>query len=266
MPSPDRSDGVPNRARDLAANLARVQARISAAGAGRAAGMVEPRLIVVTKFHPASDVVLLRDLGVQDVGENRDQEAAAKAADVAAATGSKSSTNAPVALRWHFIGQLQSNKAKSVVRYAAAVHSIDRPQLVRALSTAMQAEQDRTGRPDLGCFVQVNLDPAASARTETGAGAGRGGALPEHVLELAARIDNSPGLQLQGVMAVAPLGADAREAFTRLAEISAQLRGRFPAAGGISAGMSADLEDAIACGATHLRVGSDVLGPRPAVR
>jgi pyridoxal phosphate enzyme (YggS family) len=266
MPVPDRPEALPDRARDLAANLARVRARISAASAGRPAGMAEPRLIVVTKFHPASDVVLLRDLGVQDVGENRDQEASAKAADVAAATGADSSADASAALRWHFIGQLQTNKAKSVVHYAAAVHSIDRLQLVRALSTAMQAEQDRTGRPDLDCFVQVNLDPTASAGAGTGQGAGRGGALPEDVLELAARLDGSPGLQLRGVMAVAPLGADAREAFTRLAGISTLLRRRFPAAGGISAGMSADLEDAIACGATHLRVGSDVLGPRPAVR
>jgi PLP dependent protein len=268
MPAPDTAGAPTQRAGELAANLARVRARIQAATAQRPAGAEEPRLIVVTKFHPASDVILLRRLGVQDVGENRDQEAAAKAADVATATGKQLLRDipAPDALRWHFIGQLQTNKAKSVVHYAAALHSIDRVQLVRALSNAMQAEQDRSGRPDLECFVQVNLDPAAATPDPAPSSRNaRGGAAPEEVADLAAAIDSSPGLLLRGVMAVAPLGADAREAFTRLAAISTLLRSRFPAATAISAGMSSDLEDAIACGATHLRVGSDVLGPRPAV-
>ncbi|MDP9885163.1 pyridoxal phosphate enzyme (YggS family) [Sinomonas atrocyanea] len=229
------------RREELATRLAGVRERIRAAceAAGRAD---EPQLIVVTKFHPASDVRLLAALGVTDVGENRDQEASAKAAELA-----------DLGLRWHFIGQLQTNKAKSVAHYADAVHSVDRPQLVAALSKAVAA----AGREDqLACLIQVNLDPAAS---------GRGGALPADVLELAARIDGAPGLRLAGVMAVAPLGADPAEAFAGLADIAARVRERFPAATMVSAGMSQDLEAAVAAGATHLRIGTDVLGPRPAV-
>ena len=229
------------RREELATRLAGVRERIRAAceAAGRAD---EPQLIVVTKFHPASDVRLLAALGVTDVGENRDQEASAKAAELA-----------DLGLRWHFIGQLQTNKAKSVAHYADAVHSVDRPQLVAALSKAVAA----AGREDqLACLIQVNLDPAAS---------GRGGALPADVLELAARIDGAPGLRLAGVMAVAPLGADPAEAFAGLADIAARVRERFPAATMVSAGMSQDLEAVVAAGATHLRIGTDVLGPRPAV-
>ncbi|MFD1214912.1 YggS family pyridoxal phosphate enzyme, partial [Arthrobacter sp. GCM10027362] len=139
----------------LAANLAQVRGRISRAAAGR--GGAEPELIVVTKYFPASDVAALAELGVRDVGENRDQEASAKAAELPG-DGPWS------ALRWHFIGQLQTNKAKSVVRYAHAVHSVDRPALVAALSKAMLAEQERrraAGQPareELVCLIQVDLD------------------------------------------------------------------------------------------------------------
>jgi pyridoxal phosphate enzyme (YggS family) len=234
-------DDVQARRTEISANLARVRARISAAC--RAAGREdEPRLIVVTKFHPASDVRILADLGVQDVGENRDQEASGKAAELAG-----------LGLRWHFIGQLQTNKAKSVVRYADAVHSVDRASLVDALARAVAAQ----GRPgSLACLVQVNLDPAA---------AGRGGAAPEDVRALAQLIDEAPGLELAGVMAVAPLGADPVEAFARLGAVSGRLQERFPGATMVSAGMSQDLEAAVAAGATHLRIGTDVLGQRPAV-
>jgi hypothetical protein len=229
------------RREELADRLARVRERIRAA-CGAAGRTEEPRLIVVTKFHPASDVRLLAELGVTDVGENRDQEASAKAAELAG-----------LGLRWHFIGQLQTNKAKSVARYAEAVHSVDRPQLVAALSRAVVA----AGREDpLACLIQVNLDPRAS---------GRGGAAPADVPELGTLIDGSPGLRLAGVMAVAPLGADPAEAFARLAEVGGGLRRAFPEATMLSAGMSQDLEAAVAAGATHLRIGTDVLGPRPPV-
>lgn len=231
------------RRAQLAANLARVQERIAVAS--KAAGRAEPpRLIVVTKFHPASDVRLLADLGVTDVGENRDQEASEKAAELAG-----------LPLTWHFIGQLQTNKAKSVVRYADLVHSVDRPGLVAALGKAMAAS-GRDG--ELGCLVQVNLDPSASP--------GRGGALPDEVPALAELIDGTGGLRLAGVMAVAPLGYDPAAAFARLAAVSERVRERFPAATMVSAGMSQDLEEAVAAGATHLRIGTDVLGPRPTVR
>jgi hypothetical protein len=259
MPAARTADAAQPRAEQLRIGLERVRTRIGAAMEHRPAGAPEPTLIVVTKFHPASDVRLLADLGVRDVGENRDQEAAAKADEVSAAG------SAGADLRWHFIGQLQTNKAKSVVGYAQSVHSVDRHALARALSKAMVAEQERTGRKDLDCFVQINLDPAEADAAQLHP-VGRGGVRPADVLELAALIHGSPGLRLAGVMAVAPLGGYADAAFARLAVVSAELAADFPEATGISAGMSGDLEQAIAHGATHLRVGSDVLGARPALR
>lgn len=244
----------------LAANLARVRERIAAAAARRSGPA--PELIVVTKFFPSSDVAALAELEVRDVGENRDQEAAAKAAElevVPAAAG----------LRWHFIGQLQTNKAKSVVRYAYAVHSVDRLTLVKSLSKAMAAEQARRAeqggqpRKDLLVLLQVDLENR-TVQGDAGS-SGRGGACPEEIGALAAAVSEADGLELGGLMAVAPLGADPAEAFSRLMQYSADLRRTHPAAGMVSAGMSQDLEAAIAAGATHLRVGSDVLGPRPPV-
>lgn len=250
------------RSSELGRNLEQVRSRIATAAAARPAGMADPELIVVTKFHPAADVLLLAGLGVRDVGENKDQEAVAKSAEV-----SQQITGAT--LRWHFIGQLQSNKAKSVAGYAYSVHSVDRPGLVEALSTAVTAEQQRTGRADLLCFVQVNLDPAlatASGPAASGPASSRGGVPATDVVALAELIELAPGLRLAGVMAVAPRDSDADEAFARLAKVSAAVVQRFPQATAISAGMSQDLERAIAAGATHLRVGSDILGPRPALR
>lgn len=233
------------RGAELADRLGLVRQRIEAAV--HAAGRTDlPRLIVVTKFHPAADVRRLADLGVQDVGENRDQEAASKSVELA-----------DVDLRWHFIGQLQSNKAKSVAKYAASVQSIDRPQLIDALAKAIAREKDATGRSDLDCFIQVSLDDDA--------GAHRGGADSSDVEELAGKIASADGLRLSGLMAVAPLGADPDAAFEKLAGISEALRALHPAATGISAGMSQDLEAAVKFGATHLRIGSDILGSRPAV-
>lgn len=235
------------RLEQLRERLTAVRERIdnAVAGAGRAAR--RPRLIVVTKFHPAEDVRRLAALGVTDVGENRDQEAAAKAAQLE-----------DLGLSWHFVGQLQSKKAKSVVTYAAAVHSVDREALAAALAKAMAAESERTGRAPLDCFIQVSLDDDA--------GAHRGGAAPNEVPALAEQLAGAAGLRLAGVMAVAPLGADPAAAFEKLAGISGRLIEQFPDATGISAGMSQDLEHAVRFGATHLRVGSDILGPRPALR
>jgi uncharacterized pyridoxal phosphate-containing UPF0001 family protein len=265
------------RARELEAHLEAVRARIAAASAGRS----EPDLIVVTKYFPASDVRILADLGVTDVGENRDQEAAAKAAVLG-----------DLALRWHFIGQAQTNKAKSLVRYAHSIHSVDRAALVGALGKAMAAEQARRdaaglpGRPDLDCFLQFALDGAdepggapghapgdrpthtvGSAAGSAGGTptAGRGGALPAEAGDLARAVIATPGLRLAGVMGVAPLGAEPADAFALLLRISGTIRSVEPSASAVSAGMSGDLEAAVAAGATHLRIGSDVLGPRPAV-
>ncbi|XAS68976.1 YggS family pyridoxal phosphate-dependent enzyme [Micrococcaceae bacterium Sec5.7] len=221
----------------------RLRIAVAAAASGRDG---EPELIVVTKFHPAGDVRRLAALGITDVGENRDQEASEKSLQLQ-----------DLGLRWHFIGQLQSKKAKSVVRYAHAVHSVDRPQLVTGLERAVAAEQEKSGRSPLACFIQVSLDDDA--------GSHRGGAAPSDVPILAEQLASAEGLTLAGVMAVAPLGAEPDAAFERLAAISARLTAEHPGATGISAGMSQDLEAAIRFGATHLRIGSDILGWRPVV-
>ena len=233
------------RAAELAANLAEVQARVDAAclAAGRDPG--EVTLIVVTKTWPSDDVRRLAGLGVRDVGENRDQEAAPKAA---ATEG--------LDLRWHFIGQLQTNKAASVARYAELVHSVDRVSLVAALDKGAA----KAGRR-IGCLIEVDL---------TGGEEGRGGARPDDVAALADAIESSEHLDLRGVMGVAPLDRDDQRAasaaaFARLAAISADLRLAHPRATLISAGMSEDLEEAVVAGATHLRVGSAVLGTRPSL-
>ncbi|HEY5186435.1 MAG TPA: YggS family pyridoxal phosphate-dependent enzyme [Actinomycetes bacterium] len=226
-----------DRTVELAANLAEVHARIDAACRSAGRDPAEVTLVVVTKTWPADDVRLLAGLGVRDVGENRDQEAAPKAVACAG-----------LGLRWHFVGQLQSNKAKSVVRYADVVHSVDRPHLVRALAAAAESAGRR-----VGCLVQVRLEPVE----------GRGGAAPGDALALAAQIVGAAALDLLGVMAVAPLGEPPERAFARLAEVAAAVRREHPDATWVSAGMSGDLEAAVAAGATHVRVGTAVLGRRP---
>jgi|SRR4051794_33545714 PLP dependent protein len=230
------------RRAEIAENLQRVRARI--AEACRAAGRApdEVSLIAVTKFFPVTDAVHLAELGVTDLGENRDQEASAKAAAFAELS------QQPV--RWHFIGQLQTNKARSVARYAGLVHSVDRPQLAEALATAAE----RAGRV-LPVLVQLSLDAPT-------AGAGRGGSAQADLLELADQVAGLASLRLTGVMAVAPLGADPEPAFAELARAAVALRAAHPAATVISAGMSDDLEVAIRHGATHVRVGTALLGRR----
>lgn len=234
------------RMAELAQGLAAVQRRIESAVEASGRRGQPPTLIVVTKFHPAADIRRLAALGVHDVGENRDQEASSKAAELAG-----------LGLNWHFVGQLQSKKAKSVAKYAHAIHSVDRLALVDGLERAIVAEQERTGRGALECFIQVSL--------EDDAGAHRGGAAAAEVPFLAERLAAAVGLELAGVMAVAPLGASPEAAFEKLAAISATLVTEHPHATAISAGMSQDLEAAIRFGATHLRIGSDILGTRPAV-
>ncbi|MFE6776837.1 YggS family pyridoxal phosphate-dependent enzyme [Streptomyces sp. NPDC057702] len=234
-----------DRRRELADNLARVEERIAAACAASGRERSEITLIVVTKTYPASDVRLLAELGVREVAENRDQDAAPKAAACA-----------DLSLRWHFVGQLQTNKVRSVASYAGLVQSVDRKRLVSALSTAAT----RAGR-ELDCLLQVALD------AESGDAGGRGGVAPDGVAELADAVAGAEGLRLRGLMTVAPLAGPyegrPRAAFDRLAQISAGLRAAHPAATMVSAGMSSDLEDAVAAGATHLRVGTAVLGVRP---
>ncbi|MGK5639329.1 YggS family pyridoxal phosphate-dependent enzyme [Streptomyces sp. URMC 126] len=238
-----------DRRAQLAGNLARVEERIVDACAAAGRKRDEVTLIVVTKTYPASDVRLLAELGVRHVAENRDQDAAPKAAEC---------TDLP--LTWHFVGQLQTNKVKSVVNYADVVHSIDRVRLVTALSAAAVRKGRGPGR-EIGCLIQVALD------AETGDGAGRGGVAPDGVAALADALAEAEGLRPAGLMTVAPLAGPyagrPRAAFERLREIATDLRAAHPAANMVSAGMSADLEDAVAAGATHVRVGTAVLGVRP---
>ncbi|MFB9186118.1 YggS family pyridoxal phosphate-dependent enzyme [Dactylosporangium sucinum] len=229
---------VDARTEEIGRNLVQVRARIAAACAAAGRSPDEVTLVAVTKTYPARDVTRLAELGVHDVGENRDQEAGPKAEAVG-----------DPAVRWHFVGQLQRNKARSVVRYASAVHSVDSLRLVDALvDAAVKAE-----RPGpLDALVQVSLDDDEH----------RGGAVTGMVEQVAAAIAASPSLRLRGVMAVAPLDWEADDAFARLAAIAGRIRQRFPDAGWISAGMSNDLESAILHGSTHVRVGSALLGNR----
>jgi uncharacterized pyridoxal phosphate-containing UPF0001 family protein len=284
----------------LAANLEEVRGRIARAcqAAGREPESV--RLVAVTKTYPASDVELLASLGVTDVGENKDQEAAAKAAAVGGS------------LRWHFVGQLQRNKAKSVVRYADVVESVDSVRLAGALSRAALAHRDGS---ELEVLIQISLDgdearggviapspPSVSAEEDArtkrsslsvvssslsvpfepsvstslpsehigapfdNSDSSDSGGGDRDLWRVAAAIDEAGGLRLGGVMAVAPIGWDRDRAFGLLAGIGAAFRARYPAATTVSAGMSGDLEAAIRHGATHVRIGSSLLGMRNTLR
>ena len=231
-----------DRQTELEANLREVNRDIDAACQKYGRDRSEVRLIVVTKTWPASDVELLAKLGVNDVGENRDQEAKPKHSEVKAN------------LTWHAIGQLQTNKAKSVATWADVVHSVDRIDLVNALAKAVTSRQT-----PLRCLIQVNLDP----KTEDGESfEHRGGADQSQVLELAKLISSTPNLELAGVMGVGPLDGDPESAFMKLKNISTELISLYPDATWISAGMSGDYELAIKHGATHLRIGSSILGHR----
>ncbi|MEV0242117.1 YggS family pyridoxal phosphate-dependent enzyme [Streptomyces sp. NPDC050674] len=234
-----------DRKDELAGNLAKVERRIADACAAAGRAREEVTLIVVTKTYPASDVRILAELGVRHVAENRDQDAAPKA---------EACSDLP--LTWHFVGQLQTNKVRSVVNYADFVQSVDRSKLVAALSK----EAVRAGR-ELGCLLQVALDAGVSGRGE------RGGTGPDGIGELADLVAGAPGLRLDGLMTVAPLTGEyagrQQAAFERLMDLSTDLRRSHPAATMVSAGMSTDLEQAVTAGATHVRVGSAVLGVRP---
>ena len=229
------------RRSEIAARLSAVRARIAAAcrSAGRSSD--EVTLIAVTKTRPVSDIRLLYELGVPDIGENKDQEAAPKAAE-SAALG--------LDLTWHFVGQLQTNKAASVVSYADVVHSVDRLRLVRALGSRARA----AGRT-VTCLVQVSLDGDPA----------RGGAFGPQVMDVADAIDAEEALSLGGVMAVAPMEVPAADSFRMLRDVADEVRAAHPAAVMISAGMSGDLEQAIEAGATHVRVGTALLGGRRAI-
>jgi pyridoxal phosphate enzyme (YggS family) len=235
--------GTDGRRDVLAANLARVEERIATSCAAAGRDRAEVTLVVVTKFFPASDVRLLHGLGVRHVAENRHQEAVARREQCA-----------DLDLAWHFVGHLQGNKAAAVGGWADVVQSVDRAKLLPGLA---RAAQERGVVLDV--LVQVSLD-------EPGAAGERSGAPPADAVALAAACAATKGLRLRGVMGVAPLGGDPAQAFDLLVRTADRVRAEVPSADWVSAGMTGDLEEAVAAGATHVRVGSGVLGNRPGPR
>jgi pyridoxal phosphate enzyme (YggS family) len=228
-----------SRHEEIAAGLDAVRRRIADAAAAGGRDPDDVTLVAVTKFFPAADVRILADLGVTDVGENRHPEAGHKRAECD-----------DLPLRWHFIGGLQSNKAAAVGSYADVVESVDRAKLVTALD---RGAHQRGHAVDV--LLQVSLDPPGRA--------GRSGADAADLASLANVVEAAGMLTLRGLMAVAPLDEDPRAAFARLYEIRARFTAEHPGATWLSAGMSHDLEAAIEAGATHVRVGSAILGARP---
>ena len=223
----------------LAKGLDDVRRRIATAARATGREPDEITLVVVTKTWPTSDIRLLYDLGVRDIGENRHQEAETKAAELV-----------DLPITWHFIGQVQSNKAARIASYADVVQSVDSVKVVHRLQ---KGAHDRGHVVD--CLIQVSLDPAQQA-------AGRGGVSAAEIDGVAAAIEESGALRLKGVMGVAPLGEDPVPAYQKLVEIGRDLRAQHPSADLVSAGMSSDFEDAVKAGATHVRVGSAILGER----
>ncbi|WP_245633767.1 YggS family pyridoxal phosphate-dependent enzyme [Amycolatopsis jejuensis] len=234
------------RRKELAAAIAEVEERIAAACAAAGRARDEVRLIGITKTFPAADAALLTDLGLRNLGENRDQEAGPKAAEVA-------ELRPDAAPRWHMVGRLQRNKARSVVRWADEVQSVDSARLADALGRAMAAARDAGERTEpLDVLIQVSLDGDTA----------RGGTPLGEVRALADHITHVGELRLRGVMAVAPLGDDPGTAFARLAQAAESLRADYPEADVVSAGMSHDLDQAIRHGSTCVRVGTALLGRR----
>jgi len=219
-----------DRRSEITSNLQVVRDEISKAVMGAGRSLDEITLIAVTKTFPASDVEILRDLGVTDFGENRDADAAPKAAAVAGT--------------WHFQGQIQSNKLKSITSWAHVIHSLDEIRHFEVI--------EKSAPHPLEIFCQVSLDGSE----------GRGGVSEQKLYELAQAIEKSATHRLQGLMAVAPLGVDPADAFSKLSAIHKAFMADFPKANKLSAGMSGDYKEAIAHGATHIRIGSSILGSR----
>jgi pyridoxal phosphate enzyme (YggS family) len=219
-----------DRRSEITSNLQVVRDEISKAVINAGRSLDEITLIAVTKTFPASDVEILRDLGVTHFGENRDADAAPKA-DAVAGT-------------WHFQGQIQSNKLKSITTWANVIHSLDEIRHFEVI--------EKSAPHPLDIFCQVSLDGSE----------GRGGVSEQKLYELAQAIEKSATHRLQGLMAVAPLGVDPTVAFSKLSAIHKAFMADFPKANKLSAGMSGDYKEAIAYGATHIRIGSSILGSR----
>jgi pyridoxal phosphate enzyme (YggS family) len=219
-----------DRRSEIAGNLEAVREQISKAAQSAGRSVKEIKLIVVTKTFPVSDVEILKELGVSNFGENRDSDAVPKAAAIPGT--------------WHFQGQIQSNKLKSICSWANVIHSLDEIRHFEVI--------EKNAAHPLDIFCQVSLDGSE----------GRGGVSEKKLYELAKEIEKSQTHKLQGLMAVAPLGIDPTVAFSKLSAIHKAFMADFPRANKLSAGMSGDFKEAIAYGATHIRIGSQILGSR----
>ncbi|MFC7447057.1 YggS family pyridoxal phosphate-dependent enzyme [Rhodococcus daqingensis] len=237
------------RAEEIAANLRSVSARLADACRAADRDPADVQLLPVTKFFPASDVAILYGLGCREFGESREQEASSKVVELAAMTAADSA-----AVRWHMIGSVQRNKARSIAQWAYAIHSVDSPRLVDALAKAATAALEEGGRErPLRVLLQVSLDGDPL----------RGGVPVDELTELADHAESAAGLELSGLMAVPPLGSDPERAFAALQSAHNELLSSHPAATALSAGMTDDLEVAVRYGSTCVRVGTALLGSRP---
>ena len=223
-----------SRVDEISANLEKVkeQIKLAAASANRLSDDIT--LVAVTKTFPVSDIEILYSLGIRDFGENRDQEASAKVGLL------------PKDVRWHFQGQIQSNKLKSITSWASFIHSVDQLRYAQMIS-------DYSAGNEKPIFMQVSLDKPPQSRS---------GVNPSELLELAGAISALPGIRLQGLMAVAPVDSPAEQAFAELEDIRSDFLSTFPDAKSLSIGMSGDYQIAIKYGATHIRIGSSILGIR----
>lgn len=226
-----------NRTKELADSLSEVNQRINIAATKASRAVDEITLITVTKTFPTSDIEILYQLGLRDFGENRDQEA------------SKKVTNLPKDIRWHFQGQIQSNKLKSITSWASCIHSVDQLRYAQLISQLI-------GDAKMPIFIQVSLDKTSKNRA---------GVEPDELIKMATQVSELPGISLQGLMAVAPLDMAAELAFANLAKIREVFLTSFPTAKSLSIGMSGDYETAIEYGATHIRIGSSILGNRASI-
>ncbi|MFH5210813.1 YggS family pyridoxal phosphate-dependent enzyme [Antrihabitans sp. NCIMB 15449] len=236
-----------SRGTELASAFERLESRVAAACSSGGRRRDEVVLLPVTKFFPVSDVEILYRLGAREFGESREQEATAKVAALASATDDH-------AVRWHMIGRLQRNKARAVAGWAYAIHSVDNAKLVRALdkaSGAALAAGERAVAP--GVLLQVSLDDDPD----------RGGVSTADLMELADQVANAEHLELTGLMAIPPVGAEPGRSFATLQELQSRVLQSHPGATQLSAGMSGDLEIAIEHGSTCVRVGTALLGTRP---
>jgi len=222
---------------ELTNNLTEVNQRINIAAKKVSRSVDEITLITVTKTFPTSDIEILYQIGLRDFGENRDQEA------------SKKVTNLPKDIRWHFQGQIQSNKLKSITSWASCIHSVDQLRYAQLISQFI-------GDAKIPIFIQVSLDKTSKNRA---------GVEPDELIKMATQVSELPGISLQGLMAVAPLDMAAELAFTKLAKIREVFLTSFPTAKSLSIGMSGDYETAIEYGATHIRIGSSILGNRASI-